>query len=108
MGKKNQARKEAKELEKQKLAKSQEGFTKMYFKDEKVYNGEFLYPAKQISEVPNAMVDRWLKRGGVLASSLEEVEVIETPEQSEETDQTGTEGTGGEDLEPSTETDEDL
>lgn len=63
------------------------GFKKMIFRDHAVYNGAILYQKDKIVDVPNAMVDRWLKRGGVLAdeSTLEVVE--ESDEEGSESGQ---------------------
>lgn len=48
---------------------------KMRFTEDKYYNRDVIYTAGKVYDVPDNMVDRWLKRGGEI---LEE-EVKEEP-----------------------------
>lgn len=63
-------------------AKAMEGFTLMRFSEPKFYNGELIYDQKQVVEVPNDMVDRWIRRGGVVINSKETLAEVEAHEKA--------------------------
>lgn len=46
---------------------------KMKFTEDKYYNRDVIYTAGKVYDVPDNMVDRWLKRGGEIVSEVEKV-----------------------------------
>jgi len=46
---------------------------KMRFKEDKFYNAQVLYTKDVIYDVPDNMVDRWLKRGGEIIEAVVEL-----------------------------------
>ena len=54
-----------------------EGFTKMRFSSDASANGKILYKAGEVVDVPIRSVDRWLKRGGVIIRTEEDLKEVE-------------------------------
>jgi len=48
--------------------------TKMKFAEDKFINGKLAFPKGRVCEVPDASVDRWIKRGGEIVTGEEKRE----------------------------------
>ena len=59
---------------------------KMKFSEDKFVNGECVYSAGKVYEVPVGSVDRWLKRGGVIVG--EEQIKLDSEEENVDTEET--------------------
>lgn len=49
---------------------------KMKFTEDKYYNRDVIYVAGKVYDIPENMVDRWLKRGGEIVVEVEPVAVV--------------------------------
>lgn len=67
------------------LQPAPEGFVKMRFKEDKFYTdlNNPIYRKGQIYDIPNNMVERWIKRGGTIIDCQETLEKVEDDERKE-------------------------